>query len=245
MKPSGNPPLLAIPWTTRLVDAQRAAIDAGMSIGLVADLAVGTDGGGSQAWSHHREMIHGLSVGAPPDALNRLGQDWGLTTYSPLALQSEGFAGFIGLLRAALRSAGGVRIDHVLGLRRLWMVPHGAAATEGAYVRYPLEDMLRLVALESHLHRAIVIGEDLGTVPSDFRQAIGEKGVLGIRVLWFERAADGGFIAPSEWSDKAMATTSTHDVSTVAGWWSGRDVEWRKRTGLDNPELDEAAQREK
>jgi 4-alpha-glucanotransferase len=112
-------------------------------------------------------------------------------------------------------------------------------------VRYPLTDMLRLIALESHLHRAIVIGEDLGTVPSNFRQAIGDKGVLGIRVLWFERAADGGFVSPREWSDKAMATTSTHDVSTVAGWWSGRDVEWRKKTGLDDPAVDEVAQRER
>ncbi len=148
------------------------------------------------------------------------------------------------MLRAALAHAGGVRIDHVLGLKRLWMVPRGAGATEGAYVRYPLGDMLRLIALESHLHRAIVIGEDLGTVPTDFRQTIADQGVLGIRVLWFERAADGGFIAPTEWSGKAMATTSTHDVPTVAGWWSGRDVEWRKRTGLDNPDVDEAAQRE-
>lgn len=226
-----------------LDDAQRAAIDAGMSIGVIADLAVGTDGGGSQAWSHHREMVHGLSVGAPPDALNRLGQDWGLTTYSPLALQSEGFAGFIGLLRAALRSAGGVRIDHVLGLRRLWMVPHGAAATEGAYVRYPLEDMLRLVALESHLHRAIVIGEDLGTVPSDFRSRIAGTGVMGLRVLWFERATDGGFIAPSYWSESAVATTGTHDVATVSGWWGGNDIRQREMAGLGDPVNDEHAQR--
>jgi 4-alpha-glucanotransferase len=227
-----------------LQGAQKAARDAGMAIGLIADLAVGADSGGSHAWAHQAEVLTGLSVGAPPDALNRLGQDWGLTTFSPRGLRETGFRGFIGMLRAALAHAGGVRIDHVLGLKRLWMVPHGAGATEGAYVRYPLTDMLRLIALESHRHRAIVIGEDLGTVPADFRQTIGEKGVLGIRVLWFERAADGGFVAPAEWSDKAMATTSTHDVPTVAGWWSGRDVEWRKRTGLDNPEVDEAAQRE-
>ncbi|TCV97321.1 4-alpha-glucanotransferase [Luteibacter rhizovicinus] len=226
-----------------LDSVQQAARDAGMAIGLVADLAVGADSGGSHAWSHQREVLKGLSVGAPPDALNRLGQDWGLTTFSPRGLLATGFAGFIGMLRAALAHAGGVRIDHVLGLKRLWMVPHGAGATEGAYVRYPLTDMLRLIALESHLHRAIVIGEDLGTVPSDFRQTIGDAGVLGIRVLWFERAADGGFIAPSEWSPKAMATTSTHDVPTVAGWWSGKDVAWRKLTGLDNPAIDEMAER--
>jgi 4-alpha-glucanotransferase len=228
-----------------LEGAQKAARDAGMAIGLIADLAVGADSGGSHAWAHQAEVLKGLSVGAPPDALNRLGQDWGLTTFSPRGLRDTGFKGFIGMLRAALAHAGGVRIDHVLGLKRLWMVPHGAGATEGAYVRYPLTDMLRLIALESHLHRAIVIGEDLGTVPADFRQAIGDKGVLGIRVLWFERAADRGFVSPHEWSEKAMATTSTHDVPTVAGWWSGRDVEWRKKTGLDDPAVDEAAQRER
>jgi 4-alpha-glucanotransferase len=228
-----------------LAGAQKAARDAGMAMGLVADLAVGADSGGSHAWAHQAEMLHGLSVGAPPDALNRLGQDWGLTTFSPRGLRETGFRGFIGMLRAALAHSGGVRIDHVLGLKRLWLVPHGAGATEGAYLRYPLTDMLRLIALESHLHRAIVIGEDLGTVPADFRHAIADKGVLGIRVLWFERASDGGFVSPREWSDNAMATTSTHDVSTVAGWWSGRDVEWRKRTGLDDPAVDEVAQREK
>jgi 4-alpha-glucanotransferase len=227
-----------------LSGAQKAARDAGMKIGLIADLAVGADSGGSHAWAHQAEVLKGLSVGAPPDALNRLGQDWGLTTFSPRGLRETGFRGFIGMLRAALAYAGGVRIDHILGLKRLWMVPHGAGATEGAYVRYPLQDLLRLIALESHLHRAVIIGEDLGTVPADFRQAIGEKCVLGIRVLWFERAADGGFVSPREWSGTAMATTSTHDVPTVAGWWSGRDIEWRKRTGLDDPAVDEAAERE-
>ncbi|MDY1547471.1 4-alpha-glucanotransferase [Luteibacter sahnii] len=227
-----------------LCGVQKAARDAGMKIGLVTDLAVGADAGGSQAWAHQSEMLHGLGVGAPPDALNRLGQDWGLTTFSPRGLRESGFKGFIGMLRAALAHSGGVRIDHILSLKRLWMVPHGAQPTEGAYVRYPLTDLLRLVALESHRHRAIVIGEDLGTVPSDFRRSIADAGVLGIRVLWFERAQDGGFIAPGDWSHNAMATTSTHDVSTVAGWWSGRDVEWRKRTGLDDPEVDEVAQRD-
>ncbi|HEY4090635.1 MAG TPA: 4-alpha-glucanotransferase [Luteibacter sp.] len=227
-----------------LADAQKAARTAGMKIGLIADLAVGADSGGSHAWAHQAEMLKGLSVGAPPDALNRLGQDWGLTTFSPRGLRETGFRGFIGMLRAALAYAGGVRIDHILGLKRLWMVPHGAGATEGAYVRYPMQDLLRLIALESHLHRAVIIGEDLGTVPADFRQAIGEKGVLGIRVLWFERATDGGFIAPREWSDKAMATTSTHDIPTVAGWWSGRDIDWRARTGLNDPAIDEVAQRD-
>ncbi|HEV2622984.1 MAG TPA: 4-alpha-glucanotransferase [Frateuria sp.] len=227
-----------------LADAQRTARESGMAIGLVSDLAVGTDAGGSQAWSHQGEMLHGLSVGAPPDLLNRNGQDWGLTTFSPIGLRRGGYAGYLGMLRAALAHAGGVRIDHVLGLKRLWLVPNGAGATEGAYVRYPLDDLLRLLAIESHRCRAVVIGEDLGTVPADFRQRIAGTGVLGIRVLWFERAADRGFIAPVHWSPEAMATTSTHDVPTVAGWWSGRDIEWRARTGLAEPGVDETAERE-
>jgi 4-alpha-glucanotransferase len=227
-----------------LADAQRTARESGMAIGLVSDLAVGTDPGGSQAWSHQGEMLHGLSVGAPPDLLNRNGQDWGLTTFSPIGLRRGGYAGYLAMLRAALAHAGGVRIDHVLGLKRLWLVPHGAGATEGAYVRYPLDDLLRLLAIESHRCRAVVIGEDLGTVPTDFRQRIADAGVLGIRVLWFERAADRGFIAPMHWSADAMATTSTHDVPTVAGWWSGRDIEWRARAGLAEPGVDEIAERE-
>ncbi|MGA0588276.1 4-alpha-glucanotransferase [Dyella sp. KRB-257] len=223
--------------------AQRTARQAGMAIGLIADLAVGSDPGGSQAWSHQGELLQGLSVGAPPDLLNRNGQDWGLTTFSPRGLRQSGYSGYLAMLRTALAHAGGVRIDHVLGLKRLWLVPHGAGATEGAYLRYPFEDLLRLLALESHLRRALVIGEDLGTVPPDFRQRIADNGVLGIRVLWFERAQDRGFIAPRHWSPDAMATTSTHDVPTVAGWWCGRDLEWRQRAGLDEPGVDEAAER--
>ncbi|HET6804328.1 MAG TPA: 4-alpha-glucanotransferase [Frateuria sp.] len=226
-----------------LEDAQHTARASGMAIGLISDLAVGTDPGGSQAWSHHGEVLHGLSVGAPPDLLNRNGQDWGLTTFSPRGLERSGYAGYLAMLRTALAHAGGVRIDHVLGLKRLWLVPHGFGATEGAYVRYPLDDMLRLLAIESHHYRAVVIGEDLGTVPADFRQRLAAAGALGIRVLWFERAADRGFIAPAHWSSEAMATTSTHDVPTVAGWWSGRDIEWRARTGLAEPGVDEAAER--
>lgn len=224
--------------------AQKAAREGGMAIGLISDLAVGADGGGSHAWSHQNEVLLGLSVGAPPDALNRHGQDWGLTTFSPRGLREAGFHSYIAMLRTALAHAGGVRIDHVLGLKRLWVVPHGAGATEGAYVHYPFDDLLRLLALESHRERAIVIGEDLGTVPADFRQRIADAGILGIRVLWFERAADRGFISPKYWSPAAMATTSTHDVATVAGWWRGCDIDWRARTGLNDPEADESAERE-
>ncbi len=214
-----------------LARAQAAAVDGGMRFGLIADLAVGTDSAGSHAWGHQRAMLSTLSVGAPPDLFNPLGQDWGLTTFSPHALQQTGYAPFLDLLRAVLRHAGGVRIDHVLGLKRLWMVPHGASARDGVYLTYPLHDLLRLVALESWRHKALVIGEDLGTVPHGFRSTLRDAGILGTRVLWFERRS-AGFVPAPRWPAETMATSSTHDLPTIAGWWAGRDIEWRDRLGL-------------
>jgi 4-alpha-glucanotransferase len=214
-----------------LAAAQAAARRAGMAIGLIADLAVGTDDGGSYAWGHQPDLLSGVSIGAPPDAFNGLGQDWGLTSYSPRALRRSGFAPFIDLLRAVLRHGGGVRIDHILGLQRLWLVPHGASPRDGAYLTYPLRDLLRLVALEAWRHRAIVIGEDLGTVPAGLRAALRGKGILGTRVLWFERQHQT-FTPARRWPKQVLACSSTHDLPTVVGWWQGRDIEWRVRLGL-------------
>lgn len=211
---------------------QATARKAGMPVGLIADLAVGADAAGSQAWSRPTEMLEGLSIGAPPDTFNVHGQDWGLAPFSPQGLVRGGFAGFIDMLRAGFAHAGGLRIDHVLGLLRLWLVPHGAPPTSGGYVRLPLDDLLRLVALESWRHRAIVIGEDLGTVAPGFRERLTRHGILGMSVLWFERDSDGGFLPPEQWSRGAIATSSTHDLPTLAGWWAGRDIEWRSRFGL-------------
>ncbi len=209
-----------------LAAAQRAAKDAGMAVGLIADLAVGMDGGGSHAWSRPDFLLSGLSIGAPPDLLGPDGQDWGLTGFSPAALRRTGFADFIATIRAAMRHAGGVRIDHAMGLRRLWVVPRGFAATEGAYLTYPERDLMRLLALESWRARAIVVGEDLGTVPAGFREAMDARGLIGMRVLWFEREARGGFRRPDRWDRGAAAMTSTHDLATVAGWWSEQDIDW-------------------
>lgn len=211
--------------------AQAQAREAGMAIGLIGDLAVGTDGGGSHAWSRQQDLLIGAGVGAPPDALNALGQGWGLTAFSPRALEASGYAPFLEMLRAQLRHAGGLRIDHVLGLGRLWLVPDGRHATEGAYLRYPLDTLFALIALESWRHRAVIIGEDMGTVPADFRPRMDAAGVLGMRVLWFER--DWGlFVEPSRWPRTAVALTTTHDLPTVAGWWTGRDIDWRARLRL-------------
>jgi 4-alpha-glucanotransferase len=209
-----------------LREAQSAARSAGMRIGLIADLAVGTDPGGSHAWSRRDEILEALSIGAPPDLFQAEGQDWGVAGIAPRALLAGGYAAFLETVRAALRNAGGVRIDHAMGLRRLWMVPRGAAAKDGAYVAYPFADLLRLLSLESRRAQAIVSAEDLGTVPPGFREALAEAGVLGMNVLWFQ-TSDQGFLPPSAWTSDALALTSTHDLPTVAGWWGGRDLAWR------------------
>ena len=212
--------------------AQRAAREAGMPIGLIADLAVGTDGGGSHAWARQAEVVSDLSVGAPPDIFSPLGQDWGLTAFSPLAMRATGFGAFRELLTANLRHAGGLRVDHAMGLQRLWVVPKGAGPADGAYLRYPVDDLLRLLALESHRRRAVVIGEDLGTLPEGFHQRVERAGILGMRVLWFEQEKDDSFRAPAEWSREAAAMTTTHDLPTVLGWWRGGDIDWRERLSL-------------
>lgn len=226
-----------------LAQAQDAARSAGMPIGLISDLAVGTDGGGSQAWSRQADMLIGLSVGAPPDLLNGLGQNWGLSAFSPRALARSGFSAFREMIVAAMAHAGGVRIDHVMGLKRLWVVPDGFAATAGAYIDYPFEDLIRIVALESHRHRAIVIGEDLGTVPEGFREVLAARGILGMKVLWFERHADGGFTGAQHYSGGAIAVTGTHDLPTVTGWWKGRDIDWRVPLGIVGEGQTEATER--
>ena len=202
-----------------------------MRIGLISDVAVGMNPGGSHAWSRPHDLLLGLSVGAPPDLFNTRGQDWGLTAFSPQGLLATGFEPFIATLRAAMRAAGGVRIDHAMGLTRLWLVPRGASPTEGAYLSYPLDDLLRLIALESHRHRAIVIGEDLGTVQPEFRERMADAGIAGMDVLWFQREGKR-FLPPAKWRSNAVAMTSTHDLPTVAGWWSGADIATRAKLGL-------------
>ena len=213
--------------------AQAAAVAAGMPIGLIADLAVGADSGGSQCWSLQEQTLLNVSVGAPPDLLSPRGQSWGLAAFSPRGLALNGYGAFLEMLRSAMRHAGGVRIDHAMGLKRLWVVPDGASSADGAYIHFPLPDMLRLVAIESHKRRAVVLGEDLGTIPEGFSEALASAAILGMRVLWFER--EGGFGAytqPRTWTPGAAAMTGTHDLPTVAGWWAGRDLEWRHKLGL-------------
>jgi 4-alpha-glucanotransferase len=220
--------------------AQNAARNAGMRIGLIADLAVGTDHAGSQSWSRPAEVLRGLEIGAPPDAINREGQSWGITAFSPRGLRNSGFAAFIEMLRNALRHAGGVRIDHVMGLARLWLIPHGLSSKQGAYLRLPVEDLLRLVVLESHRHRAVILGEDLGTLPEGFQTRLDEAGIAGLRVMWFERTGSH-FNPPATYTQSAVAMTTTHDLPTVSGWWQGNDIAWRNKLNMAG---DSEAQRE-
>lgn len=226
-----------------LAHARQATLDAGMAIGLIADLAIGVDPGGGQCWSRRSEMLTGLSIGAPPDVFQPDGQNWGLTTFSPQAMRRTGYAGFIATMRACLRRAGGLRIDHALGLRRLWVTPEGADAADGAYLEYPQTDLFRLLALESHRARAVIVGEDLGTVPNGFRSDMDDRGVMGMRVLWFERTDEDEFQPATAWDPTAAAMTTTHDLPTVAGWWSGWDIDWRWRNGLRGAFAIEAEER--
>lgn len=210
--------------------AQVVARSSGMRVGLIADLAVGADGAGSQAWSRQDELLSSLTVGAPPDILNRTGQSWGISAFSPDGLKRHGFRAFIEMLRANFAHAGGLRIDHIMGLQRLWVVPVGSSPAEGAYLNYPLDDMLRLLALESWRYKAIVLGEDLGTVPAGLHDKLSARAILGMRVLLFEQH-NAHFKPILDWSDEALATTSTHDLPTLAGWWSGLDIDWNSRLG--------------
>jgi 4-alpha-glucanotransferase len=226
-----------------LAKVQATARDGGARLGLIADLAVGTDPGGSQSWSRQGETLRGLQIGAPPDHVNREGQGWGITAFSPLGLRRGGFAPFIDMLRHALRHAGGVRIDHVMGLSRLWVIPSGASPTEGAYLSMPSEDLLRLVRLESQRHKAVILGEDLGTLPHGYQEILETSGIAGLRVMWFERE-EQKFKPPAQWSASAVAMTSTHDLPTVAGWWQGTDIAWRERLGMaGDDEVQRAAER--
>jgi 4-alpha-glucanotransferase len=217
--------------------AQAAARSAGMGIGLIADLAVGADGAGSQAWSFQDELLSELTVGAPPDILNRSGQGWGISAFSPEGLVRNGFRAFIGMLRANFAHAGGLRIDHVMGLQRLWIIPANSPPNEGAYLYFPIDDMLRLLTLESHRHQAIVLGEDLGTVPDGLREKMAARHMLGMRVLLFEQN-DGQFTPAKDWPDNALATSTTHDLPTLNGWFRARDIDWNQKLELIKPDIE-------
>jgi 4-alpha-glucanotransferase len=212
--------------------AARAGTAAGLSLGLYRDLAVGVDPSGADAWADPSLMVGDATVGAPPDILNMKGQDWGLAPFNPVMLRRQAYAPFIAALRASMRHSGVLRIDHAMGLRQLYWVPRGLSAADGAYVAYPLDDLRRILALESRRQRCAVIAEDLGTVPRGFTETMRESGVLSYRLLVFERDEEGGFLPPEEYPEFATASFSTHDIATLRGFWTGRDLEWRRKLDL-------------
>lgn len=223
-------------WLQFLADRQlgaahQAAKANGAGIGLYRDLGVGIAGDGAEAWLEQDNLSLGVSVGAPPDPLALKGQDWGLIPFNPLALREAAYAPFIGVMRANMRHAGALRLDHAMALQRLYWVPPGAGADEGAYVRYPVDDLFRLVALESRRNRCLIIGEDLGTVPEGFRERMDRMAMFAYRVMVFEQK-DGRFKAPGEFDANALSIFATHDLPSARGYWNGSDIGRREKLDL-------------
>ena len=216
------------------------AASLGMPIGLYLDVAVGVRSGGFDAWHEQAALARDLSVGAPPDLLNTAGQNWGLAGFNPVGLEGQAFEPFREMIRASFRYAGAVRLDHVLGLQRLYMIPSGLGAHSGSYVAMPIDALLAVIAQESHAARAVVIGEDLGTVPDGFRSKMAEWGLFSYRVMLFERDHDGAFLPADAYSANALATFNTHDLPTFAGWRSAHDLATKHRLGIDPGETDDA-----
>ena len=224
---------------TQLAAAQTAAEDAGMAVGIVHDLAVGVDPGGADAWALQDDLAGDVTVGAPPDAFNQQGQDWRLPPLRPDRLAATGYAAFRDMLASVLRHAGGIRVDHVLGLFRLYWIPEGAHAAAGTYVRYPGEDLLGVLALEAERAGALVVGEDLGTVEEGVRDRLAGAGVLGSKVLYFDQEPAG------EYPELALASVTTHDLPTAAGWWTGEAVRVQAQLGLLGEDTTEEAKHDR
>lgn len=211
----------------------------GMKVGLYLDVAVGVQADGFDAWNEQGAISRTLSVGAPPDPLNTLGQNWGLAGFNAPGLELRSFEPFREMIRASMRHAGAIRLDHVLGLKRLYLVPHGFPARQGAYVQMPFDALLAATALESVANACVVIGEDLGTVPQGFREQMVDWGIWSYKVLIFEREDNGHFRDVDYYPPNALVTLNTHDLSTYAGWRSFGDLKTKRSLGIDPGETDE------
>jgi 4-alpha-glucanotransferase len=222
----------------------RGAAAAAMDIGIVRDLAMGISPDGADAWMQQDVYVPGLRCGAPPDDFQPKGQEWGILPLNPLGLRNDLFP-FVELVHANMRHAGGLRIDHIIGLQRQFLIPLGSDARAGCYVRFPLDDLLGVLALESHRNRCLVIGEDLGTVPEGFRERIHAMDVFGCAVLYFERGPDGSFKAPQDYRTKTVATVSTHDLVPLGGYWEKRDIALRRSLGIYSEDEARNAERER
>jgi len=222
-------------WLQWLADTQLAQcyqISRKMPTGLYRDLAVGVVADGAETWSDGELYCLKASVGAPPDILGPTGQNWDLRPMDPRPLNDRAYQPFIDLLRSNMIHCGALRIDHVMALLRLWWIPAGETADKGAYVHYPVDDLLAVLALESQRHRCMIIGEDLGTVPVEIVTKLRERGIYSYKVLWFERDAQNGFRAPQSWPLQAMATLTTHDLPTLRGYWQSDDLTLGDKLGL-------------
>ncbi|MBR0697613.1 4-alpha-glucanotransferase [Bradyrhizobium lablabi] len=225
----------------RQLGACRArAHELGMQVGLYLDVAVGVQSDGFDAWNEQLAISRHLGVGAPPDPLNTAGQDWGLAGFNAVGLEISSFAPFREMLRASMRHAGAIRLDHVLGLKRLYLVPRGFGPDNGAYVQMPFEALLAATAQESVAHRCVVIGEDLGTVPEGFRERMADWGIWSYLVMMFERDDRGAFRGVDHYGANALVTFNTHDLSTYAGWRSFSDLKLKRSLGIDPGESDDA-----
>jgi 4-alpha-glucanotransferase len=216
----------------QLEQANQVAEQNNMSIGLYRDLAVGVSEGSAEIWGNKELYCTKASIGAPPDILGPLGQNWGLPPMDPEKLYEQQYQPIIELFDANMRATGALRIDHVMALLRLWWVAKGDDAKEGGYVYYPVDDLLAILALESHRHQSLVIGEDLGTVPDEIRTKLAGNGVYSYRVFFFEQADDGGFFSPSHYPEQSMSTLTTHDMPTLTGYWHCDDLALGKKLGL-------------
>lgn len=225
-------------WLQWLVDeqlsgAQDAAVRAGMDLGIMHDLAVGVDPDGADAWALQDVLALGVTAGAPPDEFNQLGQDWSQPPWRPDRLAEAAYEPFRALVNSVLRHSGGVRIDHIIGLFRLWWIPKGALPLEGTYVRYDHEAMIGIVALEAHRAGAVVVGEDLGTVEPWVRDHLRQRGLFGTSILWFEMADEGRQPLPAErWREYCLSAVTTHDLPPTAGYLAGEHVRLRDELGL-------------
>ncbi|WP_108649787.1 4-alpha-glucanotransferase [Dongshaea marina] len=225
---------LYLQWlaSEQLEAVEQLARDKGMLIGLYRDLAVGVSEGGTEIWANSALYCPKASAGAPPDVLGPLGQNWGLPPMNPSELYQSAYQPMVELFRSNMQACGALRIDHIMGLLRLWWVAAGECAKTGAYVYYPVEDLLAILALESHRNQCLVIGEDLGTVPDEIRTMLREHGVYSYRVFLFERAKDGGFYSPKHYPEQAMAVLTTHDMATLEGFWNCEDLELGRKLGI-------------
>lgn len=213
--------------------AHRQLSEATREIAVIQDLPIGFDPNGADAWMWQDLLAPEMKIGAPPDMYNSQGQDWGMPPFVPQRLRGAGYEPFIQTLRSVLQWGGGLRIDHVMGLFRLFWIPQGMRPADGTYVSYPADELLAILAVESHRAQAVIVGEDLGTVEPGVREAMAERHVLSYRVMWFEEKP------PSQYPHLALASISTHDLPTIAGFWSGHDITRQRQLHLEpnEPEL--------